>query len=266
MDFTLPTYYSLLNSFSQHNYHFQTFRDYLAKPESKVVILRHDVDLRPQYSLRTAQMEFSLGIKGSYYFRIVPESFNREVINEIAELGHEIGYHYEDLTLAKGNMAEGISSFAKNLEKLRELYPVKTICMHGSPRSPYDSKDLWKEHDYRDFGIVGEPYFDIDFNEVLYLTDTGRRWDGDKVSVRDKISGSKNLNNHFPFRSTSEIINACSEGGLPSQIMVTVHPQRWTDKPLPWIKELLWQNIKNLVKYNIIKIGNLKHCSIEEDF
>lgn len=61
-----------------------------------------------------------------------------------------------------------------------------SICMHGSPMSPYDSRDLWKQYNYKDFGIIGKPYFDIDFSKVLYLTDTGRRWDGEKVSVRDK--------------------------------------------------------------------------------
>ena len=30
---------------------------------------------------------------------------------------------------------------------------------------------------------------DVDFDEVFYLTDTGRRWDGSSVSVRDKVSG-----------------------------------------------------------------------------
>jgi len=32
-----------------------------------------------------------------------------------------------------------------------------------------------------------EPYFDVDFKEVLYLTDTGRRWDGDAFNIRDKV-------------------------------------------------------------------------------
>ena len=40
----------------------------------------------------------------------------------------------------------------------------------------------------RDFGIIAEPCFDIDFNDVFYLTDTGRRWDGSDVSVRDKVA------------------------------------------------------------------------------
>ena len=70
------------------------------------------------------------------------------------------------------------------------LSHVKTICMHGSPLSKWDNRDLWKKYDYRDFGIIAEPYFDVDFDEVFYLTDTGRRWDGDKVSVRDKVKGT----------------------------------------------------------------------------
>ena len=48
-------------------------------------------------------------------------------------------------------------------------------------------------HDYHNFGIVGEPYFDIDFNEVLYLTVTGRRCDEDFFNIIDKpIGGIKN--------------------------------------------------------------------------
>src|SRR5690625_2901666 len=62
--------------------------------------------------------------------------------------------------------------------------------MHGSPLSRYDNRDLWKSYSYRDYGIIAEPYFDMDFSRVLYLTDTGRRWDGDKVSVRDRAPQS----------------------------------------------------------------------------
>jgi hypothetical protein len=65
--------------------------------------------------------------------------------------------------------------------------------MHGSPLSRWDSRLLWSRYDYREFGIIGEPYFDVDFDEVLYLTDTGRRWDGERFSVRDKVRGNEEL-------------------------------------------------------------------------
>ncbi len=102
-----------------------------------------------------------------------------------------------------------IISFQHNLEKLRQLVPVKNICMHGSPRSKYDNRDLWKKYNYRDFGIIGEPYFDMDFDDVFYLTDTGRRWDGWKVSVRDKVPQQERwVGEGLVFRSTHDIIRA----------------------------------------------------------
>ena len=61
--------------------------------------------------------------------------------------------------------------------------------MHGSPVSRWDNSLLWKYYDYHDFGIVGKPYFDVNFDEVLYLTDTGRCWDGDSVNIGDKAAG-----------------------------------------------------------------------------
>ena len=207
-------------------------------------------------------------------------------------MGHEIGYHYENLAeigrssevrqgefvfakrrqpgLSKksgvrreekesdGGMlnAEGLYSlaikdFKKNLEKFREIVPVKTICMHGSPISKYDSRDIWETYDYRDYGIIGEPYFDIDFSKVLYLTDTGRRWDGDKFNIRDRVlkkSEEKKLSFNIRVHSTFDIIDALEKNLFPDQIMINTHPQRWTNNPILWTKELVWQNMKNLVK------------------
>lgn len=251
MDFTVIKYNQLVKSLIESGFSFQSFHDFLKGEKSRPLILRHDVDLLPQNSLRFAQIQHELGIKGTYYFRAVPESWDEAIIKEIHALGHEVGYHYESLTTSKGNLEAAIKDFELNLGKLRKLVPVSTICMHGSPRSPYDSKDIWKKYDYRDFGIVGEPYFDVNFSEVLYLTDTGRRWDGDKVSVRDRVQSLKFKVQSF--HRTKEIISSARQGILPPKIMFTFHPQRWTDKPLPWMKELVWQNMKNVVKRIIVK-------------
>ena len=89
----------------------------------------------------------------------------------------------------------------------------------------------------------------MDFNKVFYLTDTGRRWDGDKVSVRDKVNSGFNL----PFHSTNEIIDAANQGKLPNKIMFTFHPQRWSDDKALWLKELLMQNFKNQVKRLLVR-------------
>lgn len=243
-DFSISIYKKLLKSLISNKYQFQTFNDFLDSPKERAIMLRHDVDLLPKNSLLFARIQSNLGIKGTYYFRAVPESWDEAIIVEIASLGHEIGYHYENLTTCKGNLNEGIKDFENKLKELRKLVPVTTICMHGSPASKYDSKDLWKKFNYGDFGIKGEPYFDLNFNKVFYLTDTGRRWDGSRVSVRDKVKSNYNLT----FHSTDEIISGVTQGQLPNQVMMTFHPQRWHDDKFNWFTEYMYQNIKNLIK------------------
>ena len=336
VDFTIDVYIKLLESLAQAGYVFQAYRDFVQKPEERVILLRHDVDARKVHSLRFAKIQHELGIAGTYYFRMVPQSFDKEVIREIASMGHEIGYHYEDMDFAKGDVDKAYGLAKKHLAQLREMAEVKTICMHGSPRSPYDNKEVWKKYDYRELGIIAEPYFDLDFSKVLYLTDTGRRWDGAGVSLRDKVpvretgsgrvgdlgavrgrvgegetgsgkgnargregegesgkgrerggvgekvsgsdaaSASRNvellrgdksastvqrfdnstnqpLSKIYSFRSTHEIIEACKADKLPNQIMMNFHPQRWTDNPFLWTQELVWQNVKNVVKAGVVR-------------
>jgi len=258
MDFTLRTYQILLESLLKCGYQFHTFSSYLENQNiGKTIILRHDVDLRPENSLKTAKIEHEFGIKASYYFRAVPESWNESIIKEIASIGHEIGYHYESLTTCGGDIDAAYDEFCLNLNKLRCLLSESrmTICMHGSPKSPYDSRDIWRKYTYKNLGVVGEPYFDIDFSKVFYLTDTGRRWDGFNVSVRDRIPVHQDrwTKEGLVFHTTKDIIYAAQDGKLPEIIMVTTHPQRWSDNFVDWGKELLLQNIKNTVKFFIRK-------------
>ncbi|MGA3013528.1 MAG: hypothetical protein ABSD71_05795 [Bacteroidales bacterium] len=260
MDFTTNIYHKLLDTLILQGYTFQPFSAFLQSPADKVIILRHDVDARKEYSLRFAELEHAKGIHGSYYFRIVPQSFDEDIIKRISALGHEIGYHYETIDtvneelrirnekFTKDQLVDAAySEFCKNLEMFRKIIPIETICMHGSPRSKSDNRDIWGKYNYKALGIIGEPYFDIDFTKVAYLTDTGRRWNGNKVSVWDKVKSPFNFN----FRTTNDIIRSVKQ--LPDKIMFTLHPQRWNDNKALWFKELIWQNLKNQVKYFLIR-------------
>lgn len=256
MDFTRKAYRQLVSQLKDSGYVFITYQQYCeGYLPQRFVILRHDVDLKPKNSLAVARDEAALGAKASYYFRAVPESWDEAVIQEIACLGHEVGYHYESLTTCNGDIQKAYDDFKTNLEKLRTLVPVNTICMHGSPRSPYDSKDIWKHYDYKTLNIIGEPYLDTDFSKMLYLTDTGRCWDGYKVSVRDKIPTFQDewISKGWIFHSTNDIILASQNGTLPSKIMITTHPQRWNDNLSSWLSEYFMQNLKNSVKRRLIK-------------
>ncbi len=351
MDFNFKIYTQLLQSLQNAGFFFQTFAEYITQetnslPESqpryhdptpphapthpRKIILRHDVEARYENALQMARIQYKMGIRGSYYFRFLPKSYSTEIIKEIADLGHEIGYHYDDLSACKGNREEALKRFQHHLEELRKIAPVQTMTMEGAPLSPYDNRDLWKpEHrtpnnrkfpsrPYHAYGILAEPYFDIDFNKLYYITDTGRRWDGHLYNVRDKATKENPITNpdflKLRFHSTQDLIMAINQRGIidqhrspctdhssqitdhssqitdhssritdhssritdhssritdhssritdhssritdhsspnpqqifPQQAMLNFHPQRWNDAFLPWMKELLWQNVKN---------------------
>lgn len=241
MDFTIEKYRDLLEVLQNH----------------KSFSLRHDVDLRPDYSLRIAQEEAKMGITATYYFRTVPESYDEAIIKQIVSLGHRAGYHYESLTTCNGDIGAAYEDFCKNLERLRSLVPINTACAHGSPRSPWSSQDIWNQYDIHVLGIEYEPMLDTDFNHTLYLTDTGRRWDGYRVSVRDKVPGHQEQweKEGLHFHTTDEIIHAIRDINHPIHcysLLINTHPQRWMPFGLGWLKEATLQNIKNIAKRIIV--------------
>lgn len=225
MDFTIHAYRQLLIALQKFGFEFSTYNNFqAATKDKKHITLRHDVDARKENSLQFAKIQHEMGIVGTYYFRIIPQSFDEKVILQIAGMGHEIGYHYETMDTSKGNLDKAYEEFCRNLEIFRKIVPVNTICMHGSPLSKFDNRDIWKKYDYKKSGLIAEPYFDVDFNKTFYLTDTGRCWDGARVSVRDKVmdaNGCDNpdfLNRHY--HSTFDIIKDLHKGDFPNQVMM----------------------------------------------
>lgn len=249
-DFTCDIYEQLLLAIREAGYEYQTFEEFILQPKSKVVVLRHDIDKLPNNALKFAQIENKNGIKASYYFRILPFVYKEDILSAIAALGHEVSYHYEDLSLAKGDYEKAIKHFEIHLENIRKFYPAKTICMHGSPLSKWDNREIWKKYDYREFGVIAEPYFDVDYNKVFYVTDTGRQWNNDDASVRDKVDSSFQID----VKSTEHFIELFKQGKLPNKIIINTHPQRWTNDFMLWAQEFVGQNVKNVIKkYVLVK-------------
>lgn len=242
MDFTLDKYSELLTALKSHKSH----------------RIRHDVDLRPEYSLRVAQLEANMGMHATYYFRSMHFESHADTIRAIVALGHEAGYHYESLTTCHGNLHAAYDDFCANLERLRALAPVHTACAHGSPRSPWNSQDIWNQHDIHSLGIDYEPMLDTDFSSTLYLTDTGRRWDGYRVSVRDKVPQYQEQweREGLAFRTTDDIIHAISNLDHPihqKSLLLNTHPQRWMPFGPRWMAEACLQYCKNIAKRLIVK-------------
>ena len=121
--------------------------------------------------------------------------------------------------------------FARELEEFRSLCDGKTICMHGSPLSRYDNRDLWKRYDFGDFGIAGEAYLSMAGKGLRYLTDTGRNWGG-KHSVRDAMPGAGAVP---PSVATTDDRARGTGSARVEGLYLTVHPERWAVSEGEWV-------------------------------
>lgn len=216
-------------------------KEYLSTPAESVVVLRHDVDRKPQLALQMAEIEHGYNIHATYYFRTVKDVFKPEIIRRIASMGHEVGYHYEAMDRAGGDVNKAIEIFQEELEMMRKITPIYTICMHGNPLKPWSNKDLWQHYSYQEYGIIGEAYLSLDYAKVAYFTDTGRSWNNPKYSVKDKTSHQVGVKN------TDHLIQLIKNRTY-SQLCILTHPNRWSNTTTQWLAELISQNIKNVAK------------------
>jgi len=97
-DFTEANYENLLQK-SLSNYKFIKYSE-IDRNEC-FILLRHDVDFSLSRSLELAKIEYRNGISSTYFldlhckFYNVFERSQFEKINEIIELGHDIGLHFD---------------------------------------------------------------------------------------------------------------------------------------------------------------------------
>lgn len=265
-DFTLIKYESLLKAIIKTKYATTTVNDYIAFEPQNCIIMRHDVDRAINQSFAMAKLEYDHGIKSTYYFRYRKDTFKPDIIRKILDMGHEVGYHYEVIDKAKHDFEKAIEIFKKELDEFRLITNISTICMHGNPLSPYSNLEIWDKYSFESFGIMGEPYLSIDYNKVIYFTDTGRTWSDPKilnkyfVDNKDFIDRS-GINGKYKPRNifkTDDVIQLIESEMFP-QICLLTHPNRWCDEHLSWTKELVFQRIKNIGKAGLILYRSLNN-------
>jgi len=254
LDFTISKYQKLCEAM-QKQYTTRTIYEYLTKyqtsqaaksdkPNLKLIVLRHDVDRKIVNALRMAELEHDLGIRSSYYFRH-PYTFEPEIIAQIQSLGHEVGYHYETLSEAKGDVARAMVLFEEGLSAFRDICDVNTICMHGNVLSRYDNRDLWRTNDMGTYGILGEASLSV--QNAVYFTDTGRNWNSNS-NIRDTVKNSKV---YHSVSTTDELIRYL-ESSQDQIVYINAHPERWAIHLSDWMKTLIKSRVFNIGKRIIL--------------
>ena len=250
-DFSLQMLRQLLSAFLREDYQFVRFDKYWPNRDaidarSKIVLLRHDVDRFPMTALDSARAEAELGITGTYFFRVKPNTFDREIIDSIAKLGHEIGYHYEVMDKAHGDPRRAKQIFISELNRLRYLAKVTTACMHGNPLSRRDNREFWRYYTPAQFDLLGEAYISINEQDLFYATDTGRGWNRSSYNLKDHFPRGR-LQSLPAVPSTRDLIHMIEKREYEHLYLLT-HPNRWSRTRGQWVRQRAEDACLNLMK------------------
>ena len=251
-DFTIDSYKLYLRTIKrnfENNLRFDEYMKLKVKPDN-FFLIRHDVDRKLLNSIKMAEIEYEMGVKASYYFRMKSHTFSPEIIKKIKGMGHEVGYHYECLSDSNGNLSEALEEFKINLSEFRKYSKISTISMHGVPLKSYDNRDMWrndKNHKMlvEELGILGELYLDIDYSEINYVNDTGRNWQSNAYNIRDRVNSNVSKNYH----SGNELLLDLKNKKI-TKLVFQIHPERWAHSRMEnYLQELTDMFV------NIVKVG-----------
>lgn len=166
-------------------------------------------------------------------------------------MGHEIGYHYEVMSRAKGDIVKAKELFREDIEELNSICEIRTACMHGSPESRYDNIQFWNHTEMASYGIIGEAYHDV-APDFQYYTDTGGKWNS-RFNIRDKIKGC-----NMPYVvNTQTVVNSLKSGGS-CRIYINCHPERWSEDRYEALKYRFTDLGTNLAKSVICRFRGAK--------
>lgn len=246
-DFTLDSYFLIIDSALEADYQLVTVNDLFDKRsvQKQHIVLRHDVDRRPQNALNIARGESDRGVRSTYYFRIIPSTFKPDIIKAIHELGHEIGYHYEDFHVARYDPKKAFNLFQQHLGALREIAPIKTIVMHGSPMARFNNMELWNHHKFESMNVK-DCILSYDWSNYGFFTDTGRSFSACKTNLRDTIGGIA-----FPEIATSKQLADFFINRRYPRIQFSTHPERWNYFGFDWMRQLITDKTLNAVKLGL---------------
>lgn len=257
-DFSADMYVRFLQAMDKTGYQAVTVRQWCAGVRLPLqIVLRHDVDRFPERALALARAEAEQKVYSTYYFRYKPFIFKESIVKNIADLGHEVGYHYEVLSDTGGDPQKARELFAANLAAMRRIVPVHTAAMHGRPLSRYTETCFWENCSLEEFHLEGEAYLSFHQEDIPYLNDTGRTWHKSRYNLRDALDrGDSRDKTSFAavpeILTTPQLIGFLASKQAP-RLYLSFHPERWPTGIAAWLGSMLFDvgvnQVKGLLRY-----------------
>lgn len=203
VEFTYEWYRQLLEQLVALGYETGSFEDPF---EDGDLLLRHDVDLSPRKALEIGRIEAGLGLQSTYFFLVSNPLYNvfdaacRTVIDELIELGHDVGVHFSTHQYWSQRPSEDELLTRVNAERSALSLVTDDAC---EPVSFHCPPEWATDQPFDGFTSAYEPRF---FSEATYVADSGQRWRRER-----------------PFEKRPS-----------ARIQLLTHPGLWGDSDLPY--------------------------------
>jgi len=173
-DFSLRHYFEVLD-LAKKDYTIGPIKNFVnLRKEKKFILLRHDVDGSLDYALNMGKLEAEHGLQSTYFILLHSPHYNAlsqkniSIINELKNLGHEIGLHYD--TTFSNSYKNAITQINLEVSLLENIIESKiySIVQHNESISLNFNKNL----------ISG--FLDARSNTILksvkYISDSVQNW------------------------------------------------------------------------------------------
>jgi hypothetical protein len=136
-------YRTLLSTALESGYAFLPFDEHDTTADELVCLLRHDVDSDLGAALDIARIEAELGVRSTYFVMLrspVYNAFSRanhELVEQILELGHHLGLHYEPAFAPRAGRTHEDQIDAEQ-RTLADMFgaPVRVVAFHQVSLAP----------------------------------------------------------------------------------------------------------------------------------
>ncbi len=226
------------------------------------LVLKHDIENTVPKAYKLAEIENKYGHRGTYYAHVylMDDPKNVELLRKMQAMGHEISYHYDVMDSNHGDLDGAIKEFEDNRKHFESLgFPIITVCQHGNPvveRVGYTSnRDFFRsarvQAMYPNIADIMVDYKDKYRTDYSYFSDAGRKFKLIFDPINNDIVNSDDKNT--PYVDLNALMEA-----LPSKVIISTHPHRWTDSAASYIvKEKVFKIIKGSAKL-AMKVPGIK--------
>ena len=216
--------------------------------EQRFFLLRHDVDFTPASALELAAIEAEMNIRATYYFLLSGRFYNLlsgrfvSAPRQIADLGHEVGLHYDLQTLETVDGQSPQELLHQQADILSRLSgrPIRSIAMHNPSLS---GADPFRGDDCKKSFI--NAYDDAFTRKIAYFSDSCGAW---RDQAHETLTGR--------------------EEDIPPRLQLLIHPLLWGSEPGDrWARLADWADQrKNILHEDTQRIERIwrEHSGVAE--